>query len=253
MEQIPETQLKLRDAGNQMKLALANWRDEDIFRSCLNSFISHARSVTFVMQKESSGNAELTQWYEKTMDELKQLPIMKFFHEQRTHIIHRGIVRPIFRAVPIKEVIVDGKTYTGGTVTTWTFSDAHKYIPDSNGNVGKLCEQYFLILKELVHQWKGYKVYFELPEKEREKLLRELDDLREQNRYLKARALVMDSVLQNARNTIELFSEILRRYGDNSQDEWAQHMLLEIDRVLNPSYFVNAPAASPEGIGSDEQ
>lgn len=251
MEQIPETQLKLRDAGNQMKLALANWGDEDIFRSCVNSYISHARSVTFVMQKESSGNSELLKWYEERMAELKQLPIMKFFHEQRTHIIHRGIVRPVSHTIPVKEIIVEGKKLTGGTVTTWAFSDAHKYIPGSNGNVGKLCERYFLILKDLVHEWKGYKEYFELPEEEREKVLRELEQLRVQNRYLEAQVLVMRSVLENARNTIQLFNDILKRHGDNSQEEWTQHMLIEFERMLNPDYFANAPAVSPDNSGSN--
>ena len=251
MEQIPETQLKLRDAGNQMKLAMANWGDEDIFRSCVNSYISHARSVTFVMQKESSGNPELLAWYEARMTELKQLPIMKFFHEQRTHIIHRGIVRPVSHTIPVKEMVVEGKKISGGTLTTWAFSDADKYIPGSNGNVGKLCGEYFLILKELVHDWKGQKAFFELSEEEREKVLRELEQLRELNRYREAQVLNMVSVLQNASSTIQLFNDILRRHGDNSQDELAQNMLIEIERMLNPDYFANAPSVSPEDSGSN--
>jgi hypothetical protein len=175
MEQIPETQLKLRDAGNQMKLALSNWGDEDVFRSCVNSYISHARSVTFVMQKESSGNPELVEWYEKQMENLKQLPIMKFFNEQRVHIIHRGIVRPVSHSFPIDELTVDGESLGKATATTYVFSDAHKYIPNSNGNVGKLCEQYFTILKTLVHEWRAQKSWLELPEGERKMALEELE------------------------------------------------------------------------------
>ena len=164
MEQITETQLKLRDAGNQMKLAWANCGDEDVFRSCVNAYISHARSVTFLMQKESSGNPELVEWYEKRMEELKQLLIMKFFNEQRVHIIHRGIVKPVSHSFPVNDLTFEGKNLGKGTVTTYVFSDAHKYIPNSNGNVGKLCEQYFTILKTLVHQWKAQKAWLELPE-----------------------------------------------------------------------------------------
>ncbi len=119
MEQIPETQLKLRDAGNQMNLALSNWGDEDIFRSCVNSYISHARSVTFVMQRESSGNPELVEWYEKQMENLKQLPIMKFFNEQRVHIIHRGIVKPLPLSFPVDDLTVDGVNLGRGTVSTY--------------------------------------------------------------------------------------------------------------------------------------
>ncbi len=244
MEQLPETQLKLRDTGNQMKLAMANWGDEDLFRSCVNAYISHARSVTFVMQKESSGNPELLAWYEARMTELKELPIMKFFSEQRTHIIHRGIVNPVSHTIPLTHMVVEGEKIIGGSLKTWAFSDADKYIPGSNGNVGKLCGEYFLLLKELVHDWKGQKAFLELPQKEREIVLRELEQLRAQNRLLEAQVLNMVSVLQNARNTIQRFNDILRRHGDNSQNDWTQHMLLEVERMLNPDYFASAPTVT---------
>ena len=250
MEQIPETQLKLRDAGNQMKLALSNWGDEDVFRSCVNSYISHARSVTFVMQKESSGNPELVEWYEKRMEELKLLPIMKFFNEKRVHIIHRGIVKPESRSFPVNDLTVDGENLGKGTVTTYVFPDAHEYIPNSNGNVGKLCEQYFTILKNLVHEWKSQKAWLELSEGERKMALEELEQLRNQNPKLEAQVLNMRSVLTNARHTIELYNQILNNQGDNSQNEQTQHMLLEIDRILNPDYFANAPAIQPDNSNS---
>lgn len=50
--------------------------------------------------------------------------------------------------------------------------------------------------------------------------LEELEELRDQKRKLEAQVLVMRSVLENARSTIQLYSDILRRHGDNSQDEW---------------------------------
>jgi hypothetical protein len=62
MSDITETQLKLRDAGTQMKLAIENNGNEDIFRSCINAYISAARSVAMVMEKESAVNSDLLVW-----------------------------------------------------------------------------------------------------------------------------------------------------------------------------------------------
>lgn len=54
-----ETEMKLRDAATQMKLALEHMTDDEVVRSCVNSYISLARSVTFVMQRESADHPEL--------------------------------------------------------------------------------------------------------------------------------------------------------------------------------------------------
>lgn len=72
--------------------------------------------------------------------------------------------------------------------------------------------------------------------------LEELEQLRTQNRRLEGQVLAMRSVLENARNTIKLFNDILKRHGDHSQDELTQHMLIEFERMLTPEYFANAPA-----------
>ncbi|MFN2514549.1 MAG: hypothetical protein ABR568_24460, partial [Pyrinomonadaceae bacterium] len=95
MSEITETQLKLRDAGTQMKLAVENNGNEDVFRSCVNGYISAARSVTMIMEKESAIYPELLAWYKAQMAELGKLPIMKFFNERRVHTIHRGNIKPV--------------------------------------------------------------------------------------------------------------------------------------------------------------
>ena len=51
MSTITETQLKLRDASIQMKLAIDNIGDEEIFRSCVNAYILAARSIFDVMKE----------------------------------------------------------------------------------------------------------------------------------------------------------------------------------------------------------
>lgn len=72
------------------------------------------------------------------------------------------------------------------------------------------------------------------------------------NRKLEAQVMVMRSVLADARNTIQLLNDVLKRKGDNSQDEWATHMLIQIDRILNPEYFINAPAVPPDSGGESK-
>ena len=89
-----ETEMKLRDAATQMKMALAHVAEKEIVRSCINSYISHARSVTFVMQSESAQNPELLSWYEAQMADLKKMPLMKFFNAQRVYSIHKGVITP---------------------------------------------------------------------------------------------------------------------------------------------------------------
>ena len=163
---LTKTELKLIDAGNQMKIALKHTEDEGIFRSCINSFITLARSVTFVMQTESSYNKELASWYESQMKQLKQLPIMQFFHKKRTYTIHLGHIEPTHSTIPIKSIIINGKEEptVGGVLTYWTFDDAKDTIPNSNGNVLQLCEEYFLILKNLVRNWAIQKTIWDNPD-----------------------------------------------------------------------------------------
>jgi hypothetical protein len=167
MSQITETQLKLIDAGTQMKLAVENIGNEDILRSCINAYISAARSITMLMEKESAVYPELLAWYKAQTAELGKLPIMKFFNDQRVHTIHRGNVKPVSHTVPIRNMVVDGEKLEPGTgtMTVWVFDNANEYLPGRSGNVFRLCEQYFLILKDLVHQWL---VQTALIEKERE-------------------------------------------------------------------------------------
>ena len=130
-----ETQLKLSDAATQMKLALANPGDIDVVRSCVNAFISHARSVTFVMQRESSGNPREEDWYAEKQEQLKNNPLMKFFNDQRVYSIHRGVVVPTIEPTNAYNVIIDGVPQPGiGLVTILRFEGAEKFIPGGSGS-----------------------------------------------------------------------------------------------------------------------
>jgi len=182
MKKISDTQLKLRDAGIQMKLAIKNSSNEDVFRSCINSFIAQARSVTFVMQEESAANQELKKWYESEQGRLMQMPLLKFFNNKRVYSIHKGVVSPIKGQVPVhdtkssyvkvpgqkdleqwqcKAKMQDMKCIEGDiltridshTILIWHFEGIKNYRPNDSGNVLRLCEEYFIILKDLVYRW----------------------------------------------------------------------------------------------------
>jgi hypothetical protein len=57
---VTETKLKLRDADIQLNLANEHIGEADIFRSCINSYITIARSVTFILQKDTAPSQVLT-------------------------------------------------------------------------------------------------------------------------------------------------------------------------------------------------
>ena len=149
-----ETEIKLEDARTQLELAHANVTSGKIVRSCINSFISLARSVTFLLQKETSGIPELTAWYEQKMDHLKSLPVMVFFQDKRTHTIHLGNVHVDLHSVEVHNIMHEGRLIgKTGTLNVWQFDDAEQYIPGSSKNMFTICKQYLSILEEIVTEW----------------------------------------------------------------------------------------------------
>jgi len=149
-----DTEFKLRDAASQMKLALKHTGDDDTLRSCINAFISHARSVTFIMQEESSGFPALEGWYKEQMSHIGELPIMKFFNEKRVHTIHKGVIKPTKHTTPVWDLKVNGIPKPGiGTMTFWQFEGVVNFMPNDSGGVFRLCEEYFKILRRLVTEW----------------------------------------------------------------------------------------------------
>lgn len=149
-----ETQIKLEDARTQLELADANVTNGKIVRSCINSFISLGRSVTFLLQTESSDNPKLTAWYEQKMERLKRLPVMLFFQNKRTHTIHLGNVHVDLHSVEVRDIMHEGRLIgKTGTLNVWQFDDAEQYIPGSNKNMFTICKEYLSRLEELVTEW----------------------------------------------------------------------------------------------------
>src|SRR5450759_5831535 len=176
MASVTDTQLKLSDAASQMNLARRHVDDEPTFRSCINSFLSAARSVTFVMQKESGGSSELAEWYAEQQGKLTTNPLMRFFNDRRIHSIHVGAVKLDKKHFPVaglqekisevpgrgevRQVTVrvntpsapaspgDVISVRNGGGYAWQFAGIEEFLPGHSGNVFRLCEDYFLVLKD---------------------------------------------------------------------------------------------------------
>lgn len=213
MSQITETQLKLRDAGTQMKLAVENISNEDILRSCVNAFISAARSVTMVMEKESAVYPELLTWYKTQTAEFSKQPIMRFFNERRVHTIHIGNVKPVSHTTPIWDLVINGKKLEPGTgdMLVWVFDNADEYMPGKSSNVFNLCEKYFLILKNLVNEWLLQKEVIE----EQQKYMSNEDNRREE--------IIIEVVTLDTTEVMEAITHyMLKKYGKGriSEIKW---------------------------------
>jgi hypothetical protein len=149
-----ETEIKLEDTHIQLDLADANVTNDRIVRSCINSFISNGRSVTLVLQQESSDNPHLKHWYDKRMGELKKLPVMRFFLEKRNHTIHKASVHLNLHTTEVRDILHKGRLIAKtGTLNVWQFDDADQYIPGSNKNMFTICKEYLALLDELVSAW----------------------------------------------------------------------------------------------------
>jgi hypothetical protein len=154
-----ETEMKLRDAETQLRLAMEHTGDDETVRSCINSLVSSGRSVTFVMQTESSGCADLAEWYRKRMltmtDSSPVAPLLRFFNEKRVHSIHRGVVVPQKLAPTITDFRVNGvlQPVAERTMIFYRFEDIHDYLANDSGGVYRLCELYLTVLRSLVSEW----------------------------------------------------------------------------------------------------
>ena len=151
-----ETEIKLEEARIQLEMAMSseNIKKPAIIRSCINGFISSARSVTFTMQQESGSSEKFKKWYEGKQEQMKTIPLLKFFNDQRVISIHQRSVKPNQRFLKIEKVEQGGRVIgTGGTVMFYEFEGINKIIPGDSGNVFRLCNEYYDYLQQLVNDW----------------------------------------------------------------------------------------------------
>lgn len=172
--------MKLRDAANQMLLALQNDEDEEKFRSCINAFVSAARSTTMVMERECD-HVGMTDWYKSTIATVGKSPMFKFFNEQRVYSIHKGVIQPdktqhkvssvkflnaqstdkkkrlsVTATIHAETLTIQARDITkfadSGNIWAWRFTGVEKHLPGDSGNVLRLCEDYYSILKWLIEE-----------------------------------------------------------------------------------------------------
>ena len=83
------TEKKLQEATYFLKRMLETHNIPFEFECNLQAFISFARSITFVMQKEHSKKQDFSKWYDEKQEEMKGDEMLNFFNEARITIIHK--------------------------------------------------------------------------------------------------------------------------------------------------------------------
>ena len=152
-----EIEIKLQDAKTQLDLAMSsnNVPNINVVRSCINAFISNARSVTFTMQKELASSEKFLKWYKEKQAEMKSDPLLKFFNEQRTISIHQKSIQPNQRFINISKVEQNGQVIgVNGIALVYEFDNFDKVISGDNGNVFRHCLNYYNYLNDLVNECK---------------------------------------------------------------------------------------------------
>ena len=175
-----DTQQNYNEAEYFLEMMKGNDENRQRFEYNLSAFLSAARSVTFVLQKESSKNPEFDEWYCKKQMQMKRDKLFKFLKKKRDSGIHKKIIKPraeISTTIPFSgagspsiESIVrkaDGaiKDYESSessakpklaskpngieeTKYKWFFND----WPEPDEDVITLCEKYLNDLKIIVEE-----------------------------------------------------------------------------------------------------
>ena len=149
-----ETEIKLSDAKTQLLLALDNFRDPSVLRSCINAFIASARSVTFTMQNESRGSEKFDVWYKLKQEEMSANPMRRFFTQQRNVSIHQHSISPNRTTIAVRYVNPGLASRRGDTATKFEFEGYSEFVPRGNGDVFGACGEYYAYLEALVREWK---------------------------------------------------------------------------------------------------
>lgn len=126
----------------------AFWTDEmrsaqsEVFGYQLNAFLSSARSVTFLLQKEFATVPGFAEWWEERRIEIRQDGAARFFLEMRNHSQKQG------------RVAIAGSSYdtASGTVRINCFAGTSEPIPESlrYRNVADCCREHVGKLASLI-------------------------------------------------------------------------------------------------------
>jgi len=67
-----------------------SYQNPEKFTSDLNNLIQTLRNITFILQAEKEKIKNFDTWYKPIQDMMKKNDAMKWLHNSRTHIVHRG-------------------------------------------------------------------------------------------------------------------------------------------------------------------
>ncbi|MDD5127312.1 MAG: hypothetical protein PHR43_04350 [Dehalococcoidales bacterium] len=89
MRKFPMSASKLEDCRTNLK-AMKAARNSLEFRAGFTSFLSSARAITYVLQKEGAHIIGFGDWYASKQNDMKNDPLLKFIHKARTEDFHEG-------------------------------------------------------------------------------------------------------------------------------------------------------------------
>lgn len=156
IKKLNDARVHLHNLMNYKKLIFSD--DMVSLRAEVNAFISAMRSITLVLQKESSKSG--IKYYKSIVDEVTSnnnyhAKLFKFFNKKRVDSIHKHSVEIERCVFPVTVTECDGiPVNRPSTVILIKFKD----IDDSIGsrNVFSLCENYFLFTRNLIYKWIEY-------------------------------------------------------------------------------------------------
>ena len=90
-----DTRDKLLETKYFLERMIEKQTDQDAFKYNLSAFLSAARSVTLIMQKEFAKVSSFKKWYTEKQTEMKSDKTMKLLNEKRSMTIHVQPVSPL--------------------------------------------------------------------------------------------------------------------------------------------------------------
>ena len=82
-----ETHKRMQDTEILLNQSLGSANYPIVFRANFNAFISSARSITWVMQKEFNSKIGFSEWYEKKVAQMNEDGLFEFFKNLRNESV----------------------------------------------------------------------------------------------------------------------------------------------------------------------
>jgi hypothetical protein len=89
-----DTRHKLEEAEYFLEGMKRNIENDKLFSFNLSAFVTSARSVSFIMQKQYSGHKKFSEWYKKEQNSFNCDNDFKFFNEMRVATVHTKALLP---------------------------------------------------------------------------------------------------------------------------------------------------------------